>query len=143
MIQWLSNYGGALLVIGALMTAWSWDQKTLVSRLHKKGIHTRGKVVELRDNPNPSSNAPGKAPTVEYTTQSGNTIRHISTTYQSPSPYSVGQEVDIWYRNYKSRRDAVLADDRPSPFFDRLFRLGLILALIGGLLTGTRLNGLF
>lgn len=143
MLQWLTNYGGILAVTGALMMAWSWDQKTLTDRVLRKGIRTRGKVVELRDAPQRSVPFSAKAPIVEYTTHSGNTVRHVSSTYQSPSPYVVGQEVDIWYRYYKSQREAALADDRPGPAIDRIFRLGILLAVIGVLLILPRLRGMF
>lgn len=114
--------------------AWSWDRKQLNHRLLSKGFKTKGKVIELLDHPDTPVGSPGtlgQAPTVEYHTVSGNLLKHVSTTYQSPSPYEIGQEVDIWYKNYKSIREATLADDKPDPFLNVIFRLGLILIMIG------------
>lgn len=143
MLEGLTNYAGIMVVAGGLMMAWSWDQKTLTARILRRGIRTRGKVIELQDAPARSVPLASKAPIVEYTASSGYKVRHVSATYQSPSPYVVGQEVDIWYQHYKSRRESALADDRPNPAIDRIFRLGLLLAGIGMALIAPRLSGLF
>jgi hypothetical protein len=99
----------------------------------KSGTKTDGKVVEVNRNPGPLfSKEPGEgfAPVVEYTTISGNTLRHHSTTYRSPSRYEVGQLVQVWYVNYKSNREATLEDDEPGSFPGKLFLAGSIFILI-------------
>lgn len=146
MIEILGKYSGAILLIGVLLAAWSWNRMHLVSRLLKNGSRTKGIVVELRDEnegmPDHAAGS-GKAPVVEYTTISGNVLRHISTSYKSPSPYHVGQEVDIWYRNYKSIREATLADDQPDPFLKTIFRLALALVVFGAIFLAGRLGAMW
>lgn len=126
----LAGYG---LVAGFLMAAYGRDRATVIRRVLKKGFHTTGRVVELRDDPGSlfsQEKRRGKAPVVEYITHSGNVHRHFSTTFQDPPPYTVGQHVEIWYQHFRSRRDAALQDDLPGKGPTKVFLAGCGLLIL-------------
>ena len=127
-IAWFS------VVAGCLLLAHSHNRRYYISNLLKRGIKTEGKVVELRKDPGAlpdGREGKGYAPVVEYATVSGNVLKHFSSTYRQTSPYKVGQTVPIWYINYKSIREAALADDEPGDLPKKLFIAGLLLLIIG------------
>ena len=117
---------GLAAVGGFLLLAHAHNRKHLVQNLLRRGRKTEGRVVELRENPQ----GQGFAPVVEYTTESGSVLKHFSTTYRTPSPYSEGQTVPIWYENYKSRREATLEDDEAGTLPKKLAVTGFLLLLL-------------
>ncbi len=140
--QWSSIFA----IVGALLLAHAYNRRNYIRNILAKGEETEGRVVEVRRNPGSlfsSKEGPGEAPVVEYTTKSGNTLLHYSTTYVSPCKYRVGQPVRIWYINYKSRREAALPDDRPGDLPRNLFIAGLICLVLGAPALINGLMGLF
>lgn len=129
-----AKISGFCLVAGFLLLAHAHNRKNYIKYLFERGTKTEGKVIEISRNPGSLFNkeeGEGFAPVVEYTTISGNTLKHHSTTYQTPCKYHVGQTVPLWYINYKSRREAALEDDQPGDLPRKLFIVGMILLLIG------------
>lgn len=129
-LETYSKLAGISAILGFLAIAHGYNRKNHVKNLLKNGIKTEGKVVEIYPNPGPlfgKGAAIGSAPVVEYTTQSGNILKHTSTTYREPCPYQIGQIVNIWYINYKSRREAALEDDQVGNLPKQLITAGLIL----------------
>ncbi len=51
--------------------------------------------------------------------------------------------VDLWYVNYKSRREAALADDQPGDLPRKLFIAGLLLLLVAAPKIVVGMLGLF
>lgn len=124
---------GLFFVAGFLLLAHAHNRKNYVSRILTRGIKTEGKVVEMTRNPGSlfsKVEGEGFAPVVEYTTQSGNVLKHHSTTYRTPATYEAGQTVPIWYINYKSIREAALEDDEPGDLPKKLFAVGLVSFLV-------------
>jgi hypothetical protein len=124
---------GVCFVAGFLLIAHAHNRKHYISKLLKHGHKTEGKVIELYRNPGSlfsKKEGEGFAPVVEYVTQSGNTLKHYSSTYKAVSNYQVGQVVPIWYINYKSKREAALADDQVGSLPRNLFRLGALFLLL-------------
>lgn len=127
-----TNISSTLLPVGFLLVAHSYNRKNYIKNIFKNGIKTQGKVVEISRDPGPlfGKEGEGLAPVVEYTTVSGNVLKHHSQTYQIPAKYEVGQVVDIWYVNYKSNREATLEDDQVGETPKKLFMVGVIFLLI-------------
>lgn len=127
-----SKISGISSIVGFLLLAHAHNRKHYIKNIFKNGMKTQGKVIEISRDPGPifGKEGEGFAPVVEYTTESGNVLKHHSQTYRVPTKYEVGQTVDIWYVNYKSRREAALADDEPGELPKKLFIAGLILVLI-------------
>jgi len=124
---------GIFFVGGFLLIAHAHNRKHYIAKILKRGTKTEGKVVEVFRNPGSlfkKEEGEGFAPVVEYTTQSGSTLKHHSTTYRTPAKYEVGQVVPIWYINYKSIREACLEDDEPGDLPGKLFKAGIVLLLI-------------
>jgi hypothetical protein len=129
-----SQIAGLSLVAGGLLLAHAHNRKNAVSNILKRGIKTDGKVIEIRRNPGSlfsSKEGEGYAPVVEYTTASGNILKHFSTTYRPICPYREGQIVPISYINYKSIREAALSDDEPGDLPRKLFIIGIVCFLFG------------
>lgn len=129
-----SELSGIFLLAGFLLLAHGHNRKSYIKNLLTKGRKTEGKIVELRRNPGAlfsKTEGEGFAPLVEYNTESGNKLRHYSMTYKLVSPYKVGQIVPIWYKNYKSIREATLEDDEVGTLPRNLFILGLTLTAMG------------
>jgi hypothetical protein len=146
MPDFITNYSGISFIIGFLMYAWAHDRSNLHRRLLEKGTKTTGRVVKLTEAPIPlfgGKRKEGFAPVVEYTTISGNTLTHISTHYEYPSPYQPGQEVSLWYRNYKSIREATLEDEKPSESLKTYKTVALILIILSLLLMWPRILRFF
>lgn len=125
-ISWLSVLGFFLVAIGLHLQFY-------ISNVLKRGTKTEGKVIEIRRNPGnlfSSEEGEGFAPVVEYTTTSDQTRIHYSTTYRTPTPYQENQLVPIWYIDYKSRKEAALADDEPGTFPRKLIVVGAALLLL-------------
>lgn len=125
--------------VGTYCLILSYEKQHEIEKVLKRGIRTTGTVVEIRQDP--SGNA-GAAPTVEYITQNGR-HRHVSTTYASPSPYRVGQQVEVWYKTNKSNRISALADDKPGNLPKKLLRWGIVLCLLSYPAVILRLKTLF
>lgn len=146
MLELITNYSGIAFIVGFLTYAWAQDRNTLTRRVMEKGIKTTGKVVRLEEAPIPLFGGPRKegfAPVVEYTTLSGNVLTHISTNYEYPCPYKVGQEVTLWYKHYKSIREATLEDEKPSESLKKFKMVALFLIVVSLLLLGPRLMRFF
>lgn len=127
-----SQIAGLSFIAGCLLLAHVHNRKNYISNILKRGTKTEGKVIELREDPGSVNNGnKGYAPVIEYTTVSGNVLKHFSTTYRRESPYTVGQTVSIWYINYKSIREAALADDEVGDLPRKLFIVGIVLLLVG------------
>ena len=125
---------GFALVAGFLLIAHAHNRKSYISYLLKRGTKTEGRVVEIRKNPGSligKEEGEGYAPVVEYTTISGNALKHYSTTFREPCNYEVGQKVAVWYTDYKSKREATLEDDLPGDLPMKFFIIGIILFLLG------------
>lgn len=125
---------GLALVSGFLLLAHAHNRKNYIHYLLKRGNKTESKVVEIRKNPGSlfsKVEGHGRAPVVEYTTISGNVLKHYSDTFSNPCMYEIGQMVPIWYLNYKSRREAALQDDLPGDLPRKLFIIGIILFCLG------------
>ncbi len=124
---------GVFAIASFLLLAHAHNRKYHISNLLKRGIKTDGIVLEMRRNPGSlfdKIEGEGFAPVVEYTTQSGNTLKHYSNTFKTNSKYQVGQTVPIWYINYRSIREAALEDDEVGSLPKKLFMLGMTLLII-------------
>lgn len=142
----LLDTASVLALPGTLLLAFAYDRQHAIRKILAKGHETEGTVVEMRPNPGglfSRKEATGEAPVVEYVTHSGNTLKHYSTTYVSPSPYQTGQKVQIWYVNYKSTREAALADDLPGSFPRNVMLVALVLCALGYPGVIIKLFGLF
>lgn len=129
-----ANIAGFSLVLGFLLLAHSHNRKNYIKNLLKNGTKTEGRVIEIYRNPGSifsKQSGEGFAPVVEYTTISGNILKHYSTTYRANTKYQVGQIVPLWYVNYKSIREAALEDDEPGDLPKKLFITGLIFLSVG------------
>lgn len=126
MLPFLAFIGTYLLII-------SYDKSKIVERVTSRGIKTEGTVIEIRQNPGSlfsSKEGEGKAPVVDFTTTNGS-HRHYSTDYQTPTPYHVGQKVEVRYYFYKSIREVILANEGVGTLPKTLFRWGIAFCLIG------------
>lgn len=112
--------------IGTYCLILAYEKQYEIEKILTKGIQTLGTVTELRQDP--SGNV-GNAPVVDFTAQNGS-YKHVSTTYTYPSPYKIGQQVEIWYYHYKSINLAALADDKPGSLPKTLLRWGIVLCLL-------------
>ena len=131
------KFAGYGVVAGFLMLAAGYDRQHIVEKVLRKGLKTKGRVVELRDDPGGLFGGPrraGFAPVVEYESVSGNIHKHYSMTFRSPARYEIGQEVDIWYKHYRSRRDAALSDDQVGTWPMQLMKIGGVLLVISVIL---------
>jgi hypothetical protein len=122
-----------LAFIGTYLLIIAYDKSKIVERVTSKGVKTEGTVVEIRQNPGSlfsSKDGEGEAPVVDFVTYNGS-HRHYSTDYQTPTPYHVGQKVEVRYYFYKSIREVILANEGAGTLPKTLFRWGLALCLIG------------
>lgn len=131
-LSFYTKISGLLFVAGFLLLAHAHNRKTYIARVLKRGLKAEGKVVEIRKDPGRFFGPPpaeGFAPVVEYTTGSGNIVKHFSTTYRNPARYQIGDEVAVWYSEYKTNRESTLQDDEPGDLPRTLFFVGLTLIL--------------
>lgn len=129
-----SQFSGLAIVVGFLLLAHAHNRKNYINNLLKRGIKTEGSVIEIWKNPGSlfsKKEGQGYAPVVEYTTNSGNVLKHYSHAFTDPCKYEMGQKVAVWYINYKSIREAALEDDQPGSLPKKLFVAGIILVLLG------------
>ncbi|AEE48814.1 DUF3592 domain-containing protein [Haliscomenobacter hydrossis] len=129
----ISPYFSFLAFIGTYLLILANDRSHLVGRVKKRGIQTEGTVVELHQNPGPlfsKTSGEGVAPVVDFTTNGG-THRHYSTHYETPSPYQVGQKVQVWYYFYKSKREVTLADEDGGTLPQTFYRWGIVFCALG------------
>jgi len=129
----IPKLAGIFFVGGFLLMAHAHNRKHSITKIKARGTKTEGKVVEMSRNPGSlfqKEGGEGFAPVVEYTTHSGSTLKHHSTTYRTPAKYEVGHIVPIWYINYKSIREACLEDDEPGDLPGKLFKTGIVFLLI-------------
>lgn len=129
----------AMIFIGTFCLILAYQKKHEIEQVLKNGTRTVGTVIEIR--PDPSGKG-GEAPVVDLKIPNGS-HRHYSTTYASPSPYKVGQQVDIWYKINKTNRTVALADDTPGNLPKILFWAGVVLCLLSYPELIRRLMGFF
>lgn len=126
MMPYLAFIGTYLLII-------AYDRSKIVERVTSKGMKTEGTVVEIRQDPGPlfgSGESKGSAPVVDFVFPNGS-HRYYSTHYQTPTPYYVGQKVEVRYYFYKSIREVLLANEGAGTLPKTLFRWGLVMCLLG------------
>jgi hypothetical protein len=141
----ISPYFSVLAIIGTYCLILAYDRAKMPERVKKRGQLAEGTVVEIRRNPGPifgSQEGEGFAPVVEFATSSGN-HRHFSTHYQTPSPYQVGQKVQVGYYFYKSIREVLLDGEENQPSSPTLLICGVCLCLLGYPFVFIKLLGLF
>lgn len=122
-----------LALVGTYLLIISYDKSMIVERVTSKGIKTAGTVVEIRQAPGPlfgSGESKGVAPVVDFVFPNGS-HRYYSTHYQTPTPYYVGQKVEVRYYFYKSIREVLLTNEDAGTLPKTLFRWGIALCLIG------------
>lgn len=143
--QYLLSMSGIIALVGTYMIIIGYTRNGFFENVRLKGIKTEGIVIALNQNPGSfygGEEGDGFAPVVEFTTING-THRHVSTIYKNPTPYIVGQKVNIWYYSYKSRREMALEDDAPGDMPQNLFKWGILLCGIGYPLIYLKINQLF
>lgn len=119
--------------IGTYLLIIAYDKSKIVERVMSKGLKAEGTVVEIRQDPGllfGSGESKGSAPVVDFVFPNGS-HRHYSTHYQTPTPYYVGQKVEVRYYFYKSIREVLLADEDAGTLPKTLFRWGLVMCLLG------------
>lgn len=116
-----------MALIGTYCLILSYEKQHEIEKVLTKGIKIIGTVIQIRQAP---SGKEGEAPVVEYTTPNGFSHHYFSTTYTVPTPYKIGQQVEIWYYHYKSIKLAALADDKTGDLPKILFRWGIVLCLL-------------
>lgn len=129
----ISPYFSVLAFIGTYCLILAYDRSKMPDRVKKRGQKTEGTVIEIRRNPGPlfsSQEGEGYAPVVEFETPWGN-HRHFSIYYQTPSPYQVGQKVQVGYYFYKSIREVLLDGEENEPTSPVLYIWGICLCLLG------------
>lgn len=115
-----------MALIGTYCLILAYEKQHEIEKVLTKGIKTLGTVTEMRQDLLGNG---GEAPVVDFTTQNGS-YKHVSTTYTYPSPYKMGQKVEIWYYHYKSIRLAALADDKPGNLPKTLLRWGIVFCVL-------------
>lgn len=131
-LPYLTQVMPLVALVGTYLLIIAYDKSKIVERVTSKGIKTVGTVVEIRQNPGElfgSKEGEGQAPVVDFVTKNGS-HRHYSTHYQTPSPYQVGQKVEVCYYFYKSIREVLLANEGAGTLPKTLFRWGIALCLI-------------
>ncbi len=113
-------------LVGTYSLILAYQKQYEVERVLKYGIKTIGTVIEIRPDP---SGKQGDAPVVDFDYPNGS-HRYFSTKYTSPCNYRVGQQVEIWYKFYKSNQDVVLPDDKPGNLPKRLLITGIIFCIL-------------
>lgn len=133
-IQFLTPVAGLIALIGTYMIILSYEKTHIYDRVRSKGRTVEGIVTEIYQDPGPlfgkADDERGFAPIVVFDSHIGN-HRYVSTTYQHPSPYKVGDKVKVWYYFYKSRREIALADDAPGDLPSKLLDWGIVFCLLG------------
>lgn len=143
--QTIQSLSGITALVGTYLIILSYERQHIFDKVRQKGIRTEGVVTRLNENPSNKEGwtaGGGKAPVVEFHTVNGHYV-YASTTYQQPTPYEVGQKVDIWYIFYKSRRDMALADDVPGDTPKKLYWWGVILCGISYPMVFLKLQNFF
>jgi hypothetical protein len=132
-VHYLMSMSGIIALMGTYMIILGYTRNAMYDNVRKKGIKTEGTVVKMLSRPEstyPGGKPAGYAPVVEFTTINGH-YTHVSPTYRNPSPYHVGQKVDIYYKFYKSIHEMALEDDVPDDLPKKLFLCGLLFCGIG------------
>jgi hypothetical protein len=137
--------GPLLSLIGTYLIILSHSKNNEIAHTLSKGRVAEGTVIALTENPDDldlMTKLRAKAPLVEFHTSIG-WHRYQSSTYRDPSPYQVGQKVEIFYYFYKSRREMALADDEPGTLPKTLMKWGIIFCAVGYPVLLSKMGGLF
>lgn len=129
----ISSCVALLAFIGTYCLILYHDRAGMPDRVKARGVTAVGTVVELRPHPAPAAGAAGGegcAPVVAFETPWGS-HRHVSTTYQQPCPFQVGQAVNLRYHFRKSIREVLLDAEAPPAPPRALRAWGLGLCLVG------------
>lgn len=129
----ISPYLSVLAFIGTYCIIIYFNNAKMPERVKNRGQVAEGTVIEIRRNPGPlfsSKEGEGYAPVVDFDYPNGS-HRHFSTYYQTPSPYQVGQKVQVAYYFYKSIREVVLEGEENQPQSPTLLIWGIGLCLLG------------
>lgn len=132
-VNTISPYLSILAVIGTFCLILAYNRASLPQRVKSRGRTAEGTVIEIRRNPGALFSAQegeGYAPVVDFEHPNGS-HRYFSTYYQSPSPYQVGQKVQVRYYFYKSIREVILEGEENQPQSPVLLIWGICLCLIG------------
>ncbi|MBK9256509.1 MAG: hypothetical protein IPM42_13560 [Saprospiraceae bacterium] len=141
----LATSGPILALIGTYCFILSYSKAHEIEHTIRKGRIAEGTVIELQDNPadlHLNTKLRRKAPLVDFHSHIG-WHQYQSITYRDPSPYQVGQKVQIYYYFYKSRREFALADDEPGTLPKTLLKWGIIFCIIGYPILFGKLGGFF
>lgn len=129
----ISPYLSILAFVGTYCIIIYYNNSQMPKRVKTRGKVAEGTVVEIRRNPGTifsSQEGEGYAPVVDFEYPNGS-HRHFSTYYQSPSPYQVGQKVQVGYYFYKSIREVLLDGEENQPRPSTLLILGICLCVLG------------
>lgn len=141
----ISPYFSVFAFVGTYCLILAYDRAKMPERVKKRGQKAEGTVVEIRRNPGPlfgSQEGEGYAPVVDFDYPNGN-YRYHSNYYQSPSPYHVGQKVQVGYYFYKSIREVIIDGEENQPQSPTLLIWGICLCLLGYPFVFIKLIGLF
>lgn len=129
--QFLKYVSGMVGLVGTYFIIFYYSRYFLYEKVRSRGILTQGVVTAWNEGSEFINGFVfgGKAPIVEFTNDNGH-YRHISRTYQSPSPYQIGQTVNVWVLSEKSGSEMALEDDKPNEKLKKLLFIGIILCLI-------------
>ena len=89
------------LLVAILILAWGGRANWQRGQLGRDGLGVVGEVIELRREPGNPTVGSGKASSasavVRFTTEDGQTRTAVSSTNRAPSPWEVGEEVEVVY----------------------------------------------
>ena len=135
-LNFISQYAAIVALIGTYLIIMSHVRIHYYDKIRSKGRITEGVVTELIPKDYHSTQASvAMAPVVEFIPDVGvSRFRYVSSTYQYPSPYQVGQKVKIYYKGFSgsknSIREVALEDDKPGNLPASLLRWGIVLCVI-------------
>lgn len=118
------------------------DRKNLKQRVMNKGLKTRGRVVDWIRKPDPALSDWGMVK-IEYRNANGFLFEHIVEASQGLIRLQPGDEVDIWYYHYKSIVEATLETEEVNPRYQILMKWGIVIAVLGLILSWSRWLNLF
>lgn len=129
--QLLKYASGMVGLVGTYFIIFYYNRYFLYEKVRSRGILTQGVVTAWNEGSEFINGFVfgGKAPIVEFANDNGH-YRHISRTFQSPSPYKIGQIVNVWVLSEKSGTELALEDDKPNEKLKKLLVIGITLCLL-------------